>query len=66
MLEVKKEKVFEIYTVSGKRVTVKGFDLITTIPAGDLTIYDETGAVIAQFQLDNIEGWRIASYDSIM
>lgn len=66
MLEEKKEKVFEIYTISGKRVTVKGYDLVTTITAGDLNIYGENGEVVAQFQLDNIEGWRIAPYDKIL
>ena len=60
MSEEKKEKVYEIYTASGNRVTVKGCDLLTTIPARDLTIYDDKGGAVAQFQLDNIEGWRIA------
>ncbi len=56
----KKERIFEIYTASGNRVTVKGTDVLTDFQAGDLTIIDSAGEHVAQFELMNIEGWRIA------
>lgn len=54
-----KEKVYEVYTCSGKRITVKGCNILAFANVGDLVIYDIHGAVIAQFQLENIEGWRV-------
>lgn len=54
-----KEKIYEVYTCSGKRITVKGFNAITFIEAGDLVIYDMHGDTTASFQLMNIEGWRV-------
>ena len=53
------EKTIEIYTCSGKRITVNGSDMLTDIAAGDLTIIDSKGEQVAQFELMNIEGWRI-------
>lgn len=60
MSEEKKEKIYEIYTASGNRVTVKGSDILTDFAAGDLTILSSEGEHVAQFELMNIEGWRIA------
>lgn len=60
MSEEKKEKIYEIYTASGNRVTVKGSDVLTDFAAGDLTILDSKGEHVAQFELMNIEGWRVA------
>ena len=54
-----KEKTYEVYTCSGKRITVKGYNILTFINVGDVVIYDMHGAAIAQFQLENIEGWRV-------
>lgn len=54
-----KEKVYEVYTCSGKRITVKGCNILTFANVGDLVIYDMQGAAVAQFQLANIEGWRV-------
>lgn len=54
-----KEKIYEVYTCSGKRITVKGCNILAFSNVGDLVIYDIQGAVIAQFQLENIEGWRV-------
>lgn len=54
-----KEKVYEVYTCSGKRITVKGCSILTFFNIGDVVIYDSHGAVVAQFQLANIEGWRV-------
>lgn len=61
MDEVKsiKEKIYEVYTCSGKRITVKGVNAITYIQARDLIIYDAAGNATASFQLENIEGWRV-------
>ena len=56
----KKEKIYEIFTASGNRVTVKGSDVLTDFAAGDLTIMDSKGEQVAQFELMNIEGWRVA------
>lgn len=56
----KKEKTYEIFTASGNRVIVKGSDVLTDFAAGDLTIIDLNGEHVAQFELMNIEGWRIA------
>lgn len=52
-------KRYEIYTVSGKRLFVDGHHTRTDAGCGDLTIYDEHEVVIAQFRLENIEGWLI-------
>ncbi len=60
MSEEKKDKVYEIYTSSGNRVTVKGTDLLTDFNAGDITIYNSMGEAVASFELMNIEGWRVA------
>lgn len=54
-----KEKVYEVYTCSGKRITIKGCNILTFVDIGDLVIYDMQGAAVAQFQLANIEGWRV-------
>lgn len=54
-----KEKTYEIYTCSGKRITVKGCNILTFFNVGDMAIYDMQGNVVAQFQLENIEGWRV-------
>lgn len=55
----KEEKIFEIYTVSGSKITVRGSDIFIDKAAGDLTILDFKGEHIAQFELMNIEGWRL-------
>ena len=55
-----KETIYEIYTASGNRVTLVGSDIAADYAAGDLTVYDKEGHVAGQFQLMNIEGWRIA------
>lgn len=54
-----KEKVYEVYTCSGKRITVKGCNIVTYLNIGDMAIYDMQGNVVAQFMLENIEGWRV-------
>lgn len=54
-----KENIYEVYTCSGKRITVKGCNILTFVNVGDLAIYDMQGNVVAQFQLENIEGWRV-------
>ena len=54
-----KEYVYEVYTCSGKRITVKGCSAVNYVDAGDLIIYDMQGNVVATFQLENIEGWRV-------
>lgn len=54
-----KENIYEVYTCSGKRITVKGCNILTFVNIGDLAIYDMQGNVVAQFQLENIEGWRV-------
>lgn len=54
-----KEKIYEVYTCSGKRITVKGCNIVSYINIGDVVIYDIQGNAIAQFQLENIEGWRV-------
>ena len=54
-----KENIYEVYTCSGKRITVKGCSILTFFNIGDLVIYDMQGKAIAQFQLANIEGWRV-------
>lgn len=53
------EKVFEIYTASGHRIVLSGTDIMTDCAAGDLTILNGDGIQVAQFQLMNIEGWRM-------
>lgn len=55
-----KDKVYEIFTCSGNRVMVKGTDIMTDFQAGDLTILNAAGEHVAQFELMNIEGWRVA------
>lgn len=54
-----KEKIYEVYTCSGKRITVKGCNILTFVNVGDMAIYDMQGNVVAQFMLENIEGWRV-------
>ena len=54
-----KEKTYEVYTCSGKRITVKGCNILTFFNIGDMAIYDMQGNVVAQFQLANIGGWRV-------
>lgn len=56
----KKEKIYEIYTASGNRVIVKGTDVLTDFAAGGLTFLNADGEHVAQFELMNIEGWRVA------
>lgn len=53
------EKNYEVYTCSGKRITVKAASAVTFIEAGDLLFYDLKGNIAASFQLMNIEGWRV-------
>lgn len=60
MSDESKEVIYEIFTVSGKRVTVKGTDIVANFQAGDLSVFDSEGKNVAQFELMNIEGWRIA------
>ena len=60
MSDESKEVIYEIFTVSGNRVTVKGADIVANFQAGDLSVYDTGGKNVAQFELMNIEGWRIA------
>ena len=52
-------KRYEIYTCSGKRIYVNGADAICNFSTNDFTVYDENGHAVAQFRLDNIEGWMI-------
>ena len=59
-LKKAKEVIYEIYTASGNRVTVKGADIVADYQASDLSIYDKDGECVGQFELMNIEGWRIA------
>ena len=58
-LNALKEKTYEIYTCGGRRITVKGYSILTFINIGDIVIYDSQGNAIAQFWLENIEGWRV-------
>lgn len=60
MSDEKKEIVYEIFTVSGNRVTVKGSDILANYQIGDLSVFDKDGKNVAQFELMNIEGWRVA------
>ena len=53
-------KVFEFFTASGNRVVVKGSNILTNFQAGDISVYDNLGEVVAQFEIMNLEGWRIA------
>jgi len=56
-----KEKLYEIYTCSGNRITVKGVDtVLVDFSAGEVVFVNELGEHIAAFILINIEGWRIA------
>lgn len=54
------EKIYEIYTCSGKRINVKACNAVAFNEIGDLIFYDTNGEPLASFQLANIEGWRIA------
>lgn len=54
------EVIYEIFTVSGNRVTVKGSDIVANYQIGDLSVFDKDGKNVAQFELMNIEGWRVA------
>lgn len=58
--KVVKEVIYEVYTSSGNRVAVTGTDIRADYAAGDLSIYDKDGKLTAQFELMNIEGWRVA------
>lgn len=60
MSDEKKEIVYEIFTVSGNRVTVEGSDILANYQIGDLSVFDKDGKNVAQFELMNIEGWRVA------
>ena len=56
-----KNNLYEIYTCSGNRVTVKDVDtVLVDFSAGSAAFINSLGEHIAEFMLMNIEGWRIA------
>lgn len=67
MSEAKKAilKTYEVYTVSGKRLFIKACDVVTNFPANDISFYDEKGGLVAQFRLNNIEGWLVEKGETL-
>lgn len=57
---IPKNKLYEVYTCSGSRVTIKGDVIMTDFERGDITILDTEGNAVANFVLLNIEGWRVS------
>lgn len=56
-----KAKLYEVYTCSGNRVTVKDAEtVLVDFAAGEATFLNAAGEHIAAFMLMNIEGWRVA------
>ena len=53
------ERTYEFFTCSGRRIIVKGYNMLTFMDQGDIFILDKTGNQVAQFVIANIEGWRI-------
>lgn len=43
MSDESKEIIYEIFTVSGNRVTVKGTDIVADFQVGDLSVFDSEG-----------------------
>lgn len=58
---INQEKLYEVYTCSGNRITVKGVEaVLVDFSAGEVSFVDRSGEHLASFMLINIEGWRIA------
>lgn len=58
---INQDKLYEVYTCSGNRITVKGVEaVLVDFSAGKVSFVDRSGEHLASFMLINIEGWRIA------